>query len=94
MKKRIICLAVFLVLLCRGVSTALSEGGLAAALASDPAWEGYEITALAGDYAVVSAPDYNALVTVDGDGQIAAGDCGGHDERPARHHPAETSPSC
>lgn len=72
MKKRIICLAVFLVLLCRGVSLALAEGGFAAALANDPAWEDYEITAQAGDYAVVSAPDYNALVTVDGDGQIAA----------------------
>ena len=39
MKKRIICLAVFLALLCRGVSPALAEGGLAAALASDPAKE-------------------------------------------------------
>lgn len=71
MNKWIICLTVFLVLFCFG-AIALSEDGLTTALASNPAWEEYKITAQAGEYAVVSAPEYNALVTLHGDGQIAA----------------------
>ena len=72
MNKWIVCLAAILVLICSGVSAALSEGGLSTALACDPAWAGYEIIVQAGDYAVVSIPEYNVLVTMDGDGQIAA----------------------
>ena len=72
LKKHAASLMIIMTLILCGISSAAAISELEAALRSDHTWDEYEITARAGDYAVISSKDRNLLVTMDRDWRIIA----------------------
>ena len=64
LKKHAASLMIIMTLILCGISSAAAVSELEAALRSDHTWDEYEITARAGDYAVISSKDRNLLVTM------------------------------
>ena len=72
LKKSVSGLMIIMTLILCGISSSAAVSELEAALRSDHTWDEYEITARAGDYAVISSKDRNLLVTMDRDWRIIA----------------------